>query len=326
MQGKVPSKDSAATQVYVGIDVCKKWLDVAIHPNGLTERFENTAKGCRKLVRLLSKFPVALSVMEATGKYHRGAHRALHQAGLAVAIVNPLRARLFAESAGCLAKTDGLDAKILAVMAESLKPDAVAPRSDRMETLQELVCARQAAVDQHTALKNQIGATGCAFVKRELTRLQTTLADAVVRYDREIREQIKACANLERRYRIVRSIPGIGPVAATALVVGLDELGSCSAKQAAMLAGLAPVACDSGDKSAARHIRGGRGDVRRSLYMAAVSACRRNPVLKAFYDGLIARGKRAKVALTAVMRKLVVIANTLITQDRHWQTQAPKIA
>ena len=130
----------------------------------------------------------------------------------------------------------------------------------------------------------------------------------------------------ERRYRIVRSIPGIGPVAATALVVGLDELGSCSAKQAAMLAGLAPVACDSGDKSAARHIRGGRGDVRRSLYMAAVSACRRNPVLKAFYDGLIARGKRAKVALTAVMRKLVVIANTLITQDRHWQTQVPKIA
>lgn len=323
MQGKVTLKDSAATQVYAGIDVCKKWLDAAIHPVGHSERFENTAKGFKKLMRWLSPYDVALVVMEATGKLHRCAHEALHAAGLKVAIVNPLRSRLFAEATGTLAKTDRIDAKLLALMAECLKPAAAAPMTKPMEDLQELVRARQGAVDEQTALLNQAGTSGSAFVKRELMRRRTAIAASIVRYGKEIRRLIKADPNLERRYELLLSIPGIGAVAATALVIGLGELGSCSAKQAAMLAGLAPVACDSGDSKGARHIRGGRGDVRRSLYMAAVSAITHNPALKAFYEHLIAAGKLAKVALTAVMRKLVVIANTLITQNRFWQIEAP---
>ena len=326
MQGKVTLKDSAATQVYIGIDVCKKWLDIAIHPVGHSGRFENTAKGFKKLLRLLSRYDVALVLMEATGKLHRKAHAALHGAGLKVAIVNPLRSRLFAEAVGTLAKTDRIDAKMLARMAESLKPAAAAPMPEAMENLRELVRARQAAVDERTALINQAGASACAFVKRELLRRQTAIAASIARYDKEIRRLIAADANLERRYRLVLSIPGIGAVAATALVIGLSELGSCSAKQAAMLAGLAPVACDSGDRKGARHIRGGRGGVRRSLYMAAVSAASHNPSLKAFYAHLTAAGKLPKVAITAVMRKLVVLANTLITQDRFWQINAPKHA
>lgn len=326
MQGKVTLKDSAASQVYAGIDVCKKWLDIAIHPHGHCERFENTGKGFKKLVRWLASHDVALILMEATGKLHRKAHAALHNAGLPVAIVNPLRARLFAEAVGALAKTDRIDAKCLALMAASLKPAPVAPAPELMETLQELLRARQAAVDEQTALVNRAGASASAFVKRELTRRRNAVAASIARFEKEIRRLIKTDPQLERRYRIALSIPGAGPVAAAALAIDLSELGACSAKQAAMLAGLAPVACDSGDSKGARHIRGGRGAVRRGLYMAAVSAITHNKPLKAFYDRLIAAGKPAKVALTAVMRKLVVIANTLITQDRFWQAEAPQHA
>lgn len=326
MQGKVTSKDSAATQVYIGIDVCKKWLDVFIHPVGQSARVENTAKGFRELGRMFAKFSVQLIVMEATGKLHRGVHRALHVAGFAVAVVNPLRARLFAEAAGALAKTDSIDARMLAIMGEALKPEAAAPLPILLENLQELMRMRQAAVDDSVALGNQIKATSQEFVVRELKRRQKGLAASIARFDRELRNLVKTKAVLERRYQIVLSIKGIGPVAAIALVVGLSELGSCTNKQAAMLAGLAPVARDSGDKNAPRHIKGGRGDVRRTIYMAARSAARHNRDLKRTYDRLIDKGKVAKVATVAVMRKLVTLANTLITQDRHWLPDAPQKA
>jgi len=326
MQGKVTLKDSAAMEAYAGIEVCKRWLDIAIHPYGHCERFENTGKGLKKLIRWLSSHNVALIVMEATGKLHRKAHKALHDAGLAVAIVNPLRARLFAEAVGQLAKTDKIDAKCLALMAATVKPSAVAPRPELMENLQELLRTRQALVDEQTAFLNRIAACACAFVKRELNRQRTALAASVARIAKEILRLVKSDAGLERRYEILLSIPGVGPVAAAALAIGLSELGTCSDKQAAMLAGLAPVACESGENKGARHIRGGRAGVRRSLYMAAVSAIAHNKPLAAFYDRLTAAGKLPKVALTAVMRKLVVIANTLVTQDRFWQDEAPKCA
>ncbi len=326
MQGKVSSKHSAATQVYVGIDVCKKWLDVAVHPVGQVVRLENAAQGFKQLTRLLSSYRVAAIVLEATGKLHRAAHRALHEAGLPVTVVNPLRSRLFAESTGALAKTDRLDAKLLAVMAEAVKPGVTAPLSDLMESLQELMRVRQASVDERTALMNQIGASSSAFVRRELQRRERMLTASIARIEQEMRRMIKSDPKLAARYEIVLSIPGIGPVVAAALVIGLAELGSCSAKQAAMLAGLAPVACESGDQKGARHIRGGRADVRRSVYMAAISAITHNPPLKAFYDRLIAAGKLPKVALTADMRKLVVTANTLLTENRYWQSEAPKTA
>jgi transposase len=163
MQGKLTLKDSAAPQVYIGGGVCKKWLDIAIHPFGRSERFANTAKGFEKLVRLLSKHDVALVLMEATGKLHRGVHAALHAAGLKVAVVNPLRSRLFAEATGMLAKTDRIDARPLALMAESLKPAAAAPMAEAMEIPQELVRARQAAVDGQTAFTNQARRLGLLF-------------------------------------------------------------------------------------------------------------------------------------------------------------------
>ena len=317
MQGKGLPERSAA-RVYVGIDVCKSRLDVFIHPVGETLSVSNNPIGLRRLKKALAAHQVALVVMESTGKLHREAHRNLHAGGFAVAIVNPLRSRFFAQAIGALAKTDAVDARMLAFMAESLGPDATPPQGPLVESLQELVKGRDAAVTARTAILNRIGATQTKLLIAELRRQLRAVETAVARLEKEIKRLIAADAVLTRRFKLLLSIPGVGPVAAVALVAGLPEIGSLSAKEAAMLVGLAPIACDSGESVGARHIRGGRAHVRRALYMAAVSASNHNPSLKTFYDRLVAAGKKKKVALAALMRKLVVLANTIIHQDRPW--------
>src|SRR5580658_814024 len=228
MQGKALPERSAETRVYVGIDVCKDWLDVYLHPLGQTFRVANAPEGLKSLKRQIAGTPVALIVMEATAKYHRLPHRSLHAAGLAVAIVNPLRSRLFAEAIGQLAKTDRLDARVLAMMAESLEPKATAPTPEDLEAMQEIVRARQAAIADQTALSNQRLASQTAFLKAELSRRLKTLAASIARLDVEINRRLQADPALRRRYDILISIPGIGPVAAIAIIAGLPELGACS--------------------------------------------------------------------------------------------------
>jgi transposase len=319
MQGQKSPKRSAEPGVYVGIDVCKDWLDVYLHPVGQTFRVPNTPEGLKVLKRRIAGMPVALIVMEATAKYHRQAHRALHAAGLTVAIVNPLRARLFAEAVGQLAKTDRLDARLLALMGQTLEPRALAPAPEALEELQELAHARAAAIADQTALSNQRGASQTAFLKAELGRRLKALASHIERLDAQIKRRIDADPRLKRRFEILLTIPGVGPVAAIALIVGLPELGECSAKAACLLAGLAPLACDSGDKAGERHIKGGRAFVRTGIYLAALTAARCNPQLREDYKRFKEAGKKAKVAITAIMRKLVVLANVLLKEDRPWQ-------
>jgi transposase len=279
----------------------------------------NTHEGLKALKRRIAKLAVVSIVMEATAKNHRQPHRTLHAAGFAVAVVNPLRSRLFAEATGQLAKTDRLDARILAILAESIEPRTAAPVPVALEELQELVRARSAAIADQTALSNQLAACQTAFLKAELGRRLKAIATHIARLDAEIHRRIAADPHLERRYQIVLSIPGIGPVAAIALVVGLPELGRCSGRAASLIAGLAPLACDSGGKTGERHIKGGRAHVRTGLYFAAIAAARFNPPLAAVYKRLREAGKKPKVAITAVMRKLVVLANVLVSQDRLWQ-------
>jgi transposase len=319
MQGQKSPERSAQPGVYVGVDVCKDWLDVYLHPIGQKLRVSNAPEGLRALKRRIAELPVELIVMEATGKFHRQAHRTLHAAGLAVAVVNPLRARLFAEAVGQLAKTDRLDARMLALMAQTLEPSALAPAPEALEALQELAHARAAAKAEETALSNRRGASQTAFLKAELGRRLKLLAGHVERLDAEIERRLGADPALKRRYDILITIPGVGPVAAVALVVGLPELGACSGKAATLLAGLAPLARDSGAKAGERHIWGGRAFVRTGLYMAAVAAARCNPQLRDDYNRLKDAGKKAKVAITAIMRKLVVLANVLIKEDRAWK-------
>jgi transposase len=319
MQGQKSPERSAEPGVYVGVDVCKDWLDVYLHPIGQKFRAANTPEGLKALKRRIADLPVELIVMEATGKFHRQAHRTLHAAGLAVAVVNPLRARLFAEAVGQLAKTDRLDARVLALMGQALEPSALAPAPEALEALQELARARAAAIADQTALSHRRGASQTAFLKAELGRRLKVLAAHIERLDAEIERRVGADAALKRRYDIVLTIPGVGPVAAVALVIGLPELGACSGKAAALLAGLAPLACDCGEKAGERHIRGGRAFVRTGLYLAALAAARFNPQLRDDYQRLRDAGKQAKVAIAAIMRKLVVLANVLIKEDRPWR-------
>jgi transposase len=317
---------SAIRKLYVGIDVCKEWLDVYIHPTGKTCRVPNTSSGFVGLCKILCGYEVVRIVMEATGKHHREVHRVLCKKGYAVSVINPARPWFFARALGKLAKTDQLDARLLALMAESVDLKVSVPPCELMEELKELMAARQSAVDQQTALKNQLGETTGKFLVRELTKAREQTKKRIARIEKEITRLIKSDPVLERRYDIVCSIPGLGAITAAWLVIGLSELGSISNKQAAFLVGLAPIDDQSAERSGPKHIKGGRADVRRGIYMAALSAARSNPDLKRFHSRLIASGKAAKVALIAVLRKLVVLANTLLTQDRPWQPLAPKAA
>lgn len=321
MQGKV--HDDAMAAVYAGIDVSKERLDVYLHPLG--ERFSvaNEAGGRRALVRRLARHGVELVVMEPTSKYHRPAHRHLHSVGLAVALINPHRARLFAQAFGKLAKTDRIDALILALAGERLQPDRSAPPSADEEALEELARARSSALAERTALANRLGTTGLAFLRRELAARLRSLDGHVKRIETKIAAMIAADPAMARQAAIIRSIPGMGPVNVLAILTGLREIGRVDDKQAAALAGLAPFADDSGPRQGQRRIRGGRADLRKALYMAALAAIRCNPDLKRFYQRLRASGKSAKQALIAVARKLVVLANTLVTQNRCWTPVKP---
>lgn len=323
MQGKDVSEQEAQGKSSVGIDVCEAWLDVHILPAGESFRVANTGPGHRRLKRRLAPHDVALIAVEATGKWHRQLHRSLHAAGHPVAVVNPLRARLFAEAIGVLAKTDRLDARMLALFAASLTPTARPPAAKLIEVLKELVQARVSAVDEQTALRNQLASAETGFLRRQLKRRITGLASDIAALDREIERHINKDQGLARRYAILLSIPSFGPVVAATLLAGLAELGSLTDKQTAMLVGLAPLANDSGRRQGERTIRSGRPGVRRVLYLAALTASRCNQQMRAVYQRLVAAGKPPKIAIVAVARKLVVLANALLCQDRLWLPEAP---
>ena len=318
MQGKMTSEAGAVTAVYAGIDVCKVWLDVYLHPIGRSFRVSNSKEGCRRLALELTG--VAAGLVQLARRLHndRLCHRELSALGFPVAIVNPYRSRKLADAFGQLAKTDAIDARMLALYGEAINPAATPVPAKTLAELQELVLARQAAKAGETALKNQHGAAASPALKR----LLKAQLDAQARLIEGLKAAIAALpskdAGLKRRYEILASIKGVGPIVAVTLVACLSELGVLSGGQIALLAGVAPINCDSGEMRGQRRIKGGRAHVRSALYMAAVSAIRCNPDLKAFNGRLRAAGKAPKVALTAVMRKLVLLANTLIREDRYW--------
>jgi transposase len=322
MQGKMTSV-GAETAVYAGIDVCKAWLDVYLHPTGQSFRVANSKEGCERLALELTSAEAGLIVMEATGKLHRLAHSTLSSAGFSVAIVNPYRSRKLADALGQLAKTDRIDARLLALFGEVIGPEATPVPAKSLAELQELVLARQAAKACETALKNQLAAAASPVLKRLLKSQLNAQARLIAGLETAIEGLLSKDAGLKRRYELLASIKGIGPIAASTLAACLPELGTLAGRQIAALAGVAPMNCDSGEMRGQRRIKGGRAHVRTALYMAAIAASRFNPDLKAFYERLRAAGKPAKLALTAVMRKLVILANTLIREDRHWD---PKYA
>ena len=323
MQGKELSEQGPSGEAYIGIDVCKSHLEIHVHPDDVAFRVTNDRCGIGALVRRIAGMRVGLVVVEATGKWHRPAHRRLHAAGYDVAVINPYRSRKLADAMGDLAKTDAIDGRTLALYGEALRPRATPPLPAALEAFRELVLARRADVAEKTALTNRLGTAEHRLVARQLRTRIATLERHIKTLDTAIAGAVKADPAMAGLFRILTSIPGIGPVAATTLIAELNELGTCSRTQIAALLGVAPMNWDSDPLRGHRIIKGGRAPLRAVLYMAAVAAIRTNPDLKAFYQRLRDNGKPSKLALTAVMRKLIVLANTLVKENRTWTPIAP---
>jgi len=325
MQGKEMSEQETQ-KCSAGIDVSKSTLDAHVLPGSHTLSVANTRVGIGKLKRWLLRLNPKLVVVEATGKWHRELCRSLTASQIAVAITDPYRVRMFAKAQGIFAKTDRLDARVLAMFAAVMAPSCRPATPKALEVMQELVTARASAVAEETGLKNQLAAAATNILKRQLIVRIAQLAVHIKALERECLKQIKADEALARRFAVLTSIPGVGPIVATTLIACLSEIGSLTSKQIAALAGLAPIADDSGERKGVRVIWGGRAAVRRALYLAALSAANYNSDMRAFHRRLVANGKAPKSALLAVARKLAVLANTLIAQDRPWQSTAPQHA
>lgn len=323
MQVKAVSNKRTDEKSTAGIDVSQEWLDVHVLPGGGSLHVANTEAGIRKLKRFLKGLNTDFVVVEPTGRWHRLVQRSLHADGIAVAEVNAYRARSFARAEGILAKNDKLDAKILAMFGVSMAPTARPPQPQIIAELGELITARRSAVAERTALGNQKCAATNPFLKRQLKQRISQLDTAISAIENEILRQIKSDPMLSRRYEIFQSIPGVGDVTAFTLIVRLSELGQITSKAVAKLVGVAPLDWDSGKMRGQRHIYGGRQDVRSVVYMAAHNAVTSNAPMKLFHERLVRNGKTYKQAITAVMRKLVILANTLIIENRLWQPTAP---
>ena len=306
----------------IGVDISKSHLDVFRLEDGAAQRFDNSAAGFRALIKWLGKAPVARIVFEPTGPYHRGFETAL-SGRFPLVKVNPLQARRFAEAIGTRAKTDTVDARILARMGAALRPEPDAPVSEASRDLEDLQVARTGLVKERTRLRNRGQTQGNRVLERQ-TRTRLALVERQIKeLDAEIAKRIAEDEAMARKREILRSIPGLGQVAAAAILTFLPELGTMGRKQLGSLAGLAPHTRESGQWKGKAFISGGRKPLRDALYMPALVAMRFNPDLKDKYTALRDAGKPAKVAIVALMRKLPETANALVKADRLWVERAP---
>lgn len=303
--------------MFVGIDVSKGHLDVAVRPTGEAFRVANDDAGISSLVDRFKSMGVTLVVMEASGGYEDGCASALALAQVPTAVVNPRQVRDFAKATGKLAKTDGIDADVVAHFGEALRP-AVTPVDDEgMRHLRELVDRRSQLVEMRTMETNRRQMVSPAL-RRELDKHINWLNARIKDVDKDIGKRIRSSPVWREKDELLRSAAGVGPATSARLIVSLPELGLVEHKQVAALAGLAPYNDDSGTFKGQRHIRGGREEVRTALYMAALTAARFNPVLKDLYVRLVKAGKPTKVAQVAVMRKLLVMLNAMMRDRAAW--------
>lgn len=300
----------------IGIDISKTTLDCHAWPACESRQFANTPAGHKALAAWLEQWTITRIAYEATGVYHRLLEQAL--APLPCVQLNAQRVRRFAQATGTLAKTDRVDASLIARMAHALQPPVRAARSATQMQLAELINARDGLVRDRTALKNREKNLTVPLLKRQCRQRLDQIARHLEALEGEINALVKADADMARKQAILTSIDGLGAVTANLLLATMPELGELENKQAAALAGLAPITRQSGQWRGKSFVQGGRAVVRRALYMPALVAARFNPDLKEKYRQLIDAGKPAKVAITAVMRKLIVLANVLLKENRMW--------
>ncbi len=308
----------AEEKIFVGIDVSKDWLDVAVEPSGKSWRTGNNRKGIRGLARRLRSFSPSLIVAEATGGYEAELVEILCQAGLPISRVNPGRVRKFAQGLNWLAKTDKIDARLLARFGEKANPRLVQLPSPQEKRLAALVKRRRQVLDMLVAEQNRLEGAD-PHVRTYIQNTLQLLRQQVDQLDQAIQTLIDDTPDLKAKQDLLLSTPGIGKVTAATLTSQLPELGRCNRKQISALVGLAPFNHDSGRRSRKRMIKGGRTSIRSTLYMAALSATRFNPAIRAFYQHLLNSGKEKKVALVACMRKLLTILNAMLRSNSPWQ-------
>jgi len=302
----------------IGIDISKDTLDTFLLSKRKHKQFANTKTGLRALSSWIREAEVSLVVFEATGVYHRLLEISLAAHDFPFARVNPRQARRFAEGTGTLAKTDRVDAVMLARMGSLLELKADKPKSEMLHNLKAMTTARQALIKDRTAARARLATATYPLLRKQATLRLRQVERDIEQIDATIETIISSDKTLSERADILISIPGIAKITAFAMLIEMPELGSLSGKQAASLAGLAPISRQSGKWQGKERIQGGRASLRKAIYLPAVVATRFNPDMKAKYHELIAKGKCKKLAITAVMRKLVVMANALLTDGRKW--------
>lgn len=305
-------------KVIVGVDVSKAQLDVHIYPLGQRFSVANTPAGWADLAERLAEHPVKTVALEASGGYERGVIAELTGRGYQLRLLNPAHVRHFAKAAGRRAKNDPIDAEVIARYADTFEGPLVVPDQIR-ESLAEAMASRTLLIEHRTALKNQLGTTGTETLRDLLQDQLETMQVQIDRLEAFIAQTIADDQDLARRAEIMISVPGVGEVSCWALLTWMPEIGSLTRKQAAALIGVAPYDRDSGPFRGKRHIAGGRKPPRDVLYMAAQSAAFHNPTMKPFYQRLMAKGKEHKVAVVAILRRLIGLLNALIRDGKEWQ-------
>jgi transposase len=305
---------------FVGIDVAKAQLDIAVRPSGERWAVPNDAAGVVTLVERLQALHPTLIVLEATGGLERIATAALATAGLPVVIVNPRQARDFARATGQWAKTDALEARALAHFADVIRPTPRPLPDTQTQELRALLSRRQQLIGMRTAEQNRLAGTS-ERLTQDIEAHIAWLNARIATLDADLETMLRASPLWRENDDLLQSVPGVGPVCARTLLLELPELGTLTRQQIAALVGVAPLNCDSGTLRGRRTIWGGRAHVRTVLYMGTLVATRFNPQIKVFYQRLLAAGKRKKVALTACMHKLVTILNAMLKHRTSWQAQ-----
>lgn len=304
-------------KVYAGIDVSAAHLDLAVLPSGEEGRFTNDSAGIKALTSYLASTGPDLVVLESTGRLELPVVGELATAGVAVVVVNPRQVRDFARATGKLAKTDALDARVLAHFGEAVKPPVRALPDASLRELRDLTTRRHQLMEMLTAERNRLR-TASQRVQPQIKDHILWLKRQIKDLDKDLRDSIRSSPVWRSQEQVLRSVPGVGPVVSSILLAKLPELGALNRYQIGALVGVAPLNRDSGTLRGKRKVWGGRAPVRAALYMAALVATRFNPVIKVFYARLLSAGKPKKVALTACMRKLLLILNSMVRHHRKW--------
>lgn len=307
--------------LYVGIDVSKSTLDIALGAQGEFWSVNNDPAGIGDLLERLRPLTVVRVIVEATGGLELPVVAELYAAQLPVALTNPARVREFAKSVGQLAKTDKLDARLLARFGEAVQPALYRLPTPDEQHLSGLLLRRHQLIEMRTAEHNRLG-TARATLRPHIEKHLDWLAEAIADLDTELSDFMRQTPLWHSKDEMLRSVPGVGRITAYTLLADLPELGTLNRKQIAALIGVAPLNHDSGRRRGKRRTKGGRTTVRNVLYMATLTATRRNPVIKTFYERLLKAGKEKKVALTACMRKLITILNAMLKQSKPWRVES----